>query len=466
MTEVDVLVIGAGLAGLEAARRLTAAGRSVLVLEASDRVGGRTKSHALSSGEVVDLGAQWIGPGQDRVAALVEELGLHPFPQHCEGKKVLDLGGKLRTYDGDIPSLPLLGLLSLQATITRLDRLSAEVPLEAPLRAPRARAWDAMTVETWMQRNVLTAGARALVDIAVQSIFAAMPSEISLLHFLLYLRSGGGLMRLSTIRGGAQQTRLREGTQELSRRMAERLARPVLLDAAAQRILQDEAGVTVQHARGEARAKFAVVAVPPALAARITYDPPLPGARDQLTQRVPMGSVIKCVAVYERPFWRERGFSGEAVCDSGPVRIVFDDSPEHAGHGALVAFLLAEGARRAGVAGMAGTAGAAEGESVEGVEGEAGARRAQVLAVLGRLFGEEAQRPLEYVDKDWSEEPFCRGCYGGVMPPGVLTAYGDALRAPVGRMHWAGTETAVRWMGYMDGALESGERVAREILAR
>jgi monoamine oxidase len=294
---------------------------------------------------------------------------------------------------------------------------------------------------------VLTAGARALVDVAVEAIFAASAREISLLHFLSYLHSGGGLMKLSTIRGGAQQTRLREGFQEVSRRIAERMEGPVVLEAPVRRILQDGEGVTVHHARGEARARFAVVAIPPALAGRIEYDPALPAGRDQLTQRTPMGSVIKCVAVYERPFWRDRGFSGEAVCDRDPVRIAFDDSPEEGEGGALVAFVLADAARRYGPR-------------------PAEERRSEVLAALARFFGEEAGRPVEYVEKDWSAEPWSRGCYAALMGPGVLTEYGAALRDPVGRIHWAGTETAVRWMGYMDGALESGERVAREIGAR
>jgi len=455
---VDVAIVGAGLAGLEAARRLEAAGRSVLVLEARDRVGGRTLSHTLESGHVVDLGAQWIGPGQDRITGLCEELGLRTFPQHCEGTKVLALGDAVRTYKADIPSLPLLGLLDLDRAIKRLDRLAAEVPLGAPEQAREARAWDAMTVETWKQRNLFTAGARALVDVAVEAILAASPREVSLLHFLSYLHSGGGLMRLSTIPGGAQQTRLREGFQEVSRRLAARLAGQVLLEAPVRRIRQDEEGVTVEHARGEARARFVVVAIPPALAGRIEYDPLLPSARDQLTQRAPMGSVIKCVAVYERPFWRERGYSGEAVCDRDPVRIAFDDSPdEHgeghptgagtSGQGALVGFVLADAARRFGPR-------------------PAEERRREVLGAFARFFGEEARRPVEYAEKDWSAEPWSRGCYAALMPPGVLTEYGAALRAPVGRIHWAGTETAVRWMGYMDGALESGERVAGEITAR
>jgi len=444
---VDVVIVGAGLAGLTAARALERAGRSCLVLEARDRVGGRTLSHRLPAGDIIDLGAQWIGPGQDRIAALVAELGLHPFAQHCAGKKVLALGDAVRTYDGDIPSLPILGLIALDRAIKRIERLAAEVPLDAPHLAREAAAWDAMTVETWKRENVSTDGARALLDVAVQSIFAAEPRELSLLHFLFYLHSGGGLMRLSTIRGGAQQTRLREGFQEVSVRLAAALGDRVARSAPVQRVAQDDDGVTVRHARGEARARFAVVAVPPALAGRIDYDPPLPAARDQLTQRMPMGSVIKCVAVYSAPFWRARGYSGEAVLDRGPVRIAFDDSPEDGGHGALVGFVLADAARRIGAA-------------------SAAERRREVLAALARCFGDEAARPVDYVEKDWSEEPWTRGCYAGLMPPGALTSYGAALRAPVGRIHWAGTETAVRWNGYMDGAIESGERAAREIVAR
>ena len=446
--EVDVVVVGAGLAGLTAARELQRAGATVRLLEARDRVGGRVLSQRLSTGSMVELGAQWIGPGQDHMAALVKELGLTPFPQHCTGNKVLSIADKLSTYKSDIPSLPLLGLLDLDRTIKKLEGMCQTVPLDAPQTAAKAREWDAITVESWKQDNVHTAGARALIDVAVQSIFSAEPAEVSLLHCLWVLHSGGGLMKLSTIQGGAQQTRLVEGFQTVAERLAAQLGGQLRLNAAVRAVVKDDNGVLVHHRRGTVRGRRLIIAIPPALAGRIEYEPALPVARDQLTQRMPMGSVCKCVAVYERPFWRDSGLSGEAVCDTGPVRIVFDDSPaaeEGAGHGALVAFVLADGLR-------------------ELRDRDVGARRKAVISGLTRLFGSKASEPLDFIEQDWGTERWSRGCYFGIMPTGTLTRYGTALRAACGAIHFAGTETAEHGMGYMEGAVESGHRVAREVL--
>lgn len=451
-TTADVVVVGAGLAGLSAARELGQKGLDVRVLEARDRVGGRTLSQRLSGGDVVDLGAQWLGPTQERMFGLVREFGLTTFPQHHAGKKVLALGDAVRTYKSDIPSLSLLGLVDLDRNLKRLERLCLEVPLDAPARAPHAAAWDATTVESWIRASTFNEGARALLRIGVQSIFAAEPAELSLLHFLFVLRSGGGLMKLLTIRDGAQETRVTEGMQEISRRLAAPLGDKLWLDAPVRAVVQDEQGVTVHSARGAVRAQRLIVAIPPALAGRIDWSPVLPVARDHLTQRMPMGSVIKCVAVYPRAFWRAQGFSGEVVADTGPVRIAFDDSPASVtadgsgGHGALVAFVLADGVR-------------AWGSDPE-------ARRRAVIEALVRFFGKDAATPSEFVEKDWTTEPWSRGCYFGAMTPGTLTRYGAALRAPIGRIHWAGTETAERWSGYMEGAVESGIRAAAEVSAR
>lgn len=443
----DVIVVGAGLAGLAAERRLLDRGARTLVLEARDRVGGRTLSHRLSAGFVVDLGAQWIGPGQDRVADLVKALGLTTLEQYCFGKKVLALGASVRTYASDIPSLPFLGLIDLGMNLRRLESLCRQVPIESPFAARKAEEWDGMTVETWKRRHVHTRGARALLDIGVRALFASEPSEVSLLHFLFYLHSGGGLLNLTTIHGGAQQTRLVPGCQEIARRLANDLGDRIAFESPVHAITEDPGGVTI-HSDGRAfHGRFAILALSPALASRIRYEPPLSPRRDLLTQRMGLGSVIKCVAVYDRPFWRGHGFSGEAVSDTGPLTLTFDDSPPDTSHGALVGFILAREARAWGA------------RSAE-------ERRQAVLTSLTRFFGAEAGRPIEYVDHDWTAESWSRGCYVGLMPPGVQTGYGDALRTPSGRIHWAGTETATRWNGYMDGALESGARAADEVLAR
>lgn len=450
----QVLIVGAGLAGLYAARALARRGVRVRVLEARDRVGGRTLSHRLPSGDVIELGAQWLGPGQDRLIALVAELGLPTLAQPHQGKKVLALGDRVSTYGGDIPSLPLLGLLDLQRTLWRVDAMAKKVPREHPSEAPDAAQWDSMTVESWKQANVHTEGARALFDIAVAAIFAAEPAELSLLYFLHYIHAGNGIMNLSTIREGAQQTRLVGGFQQVSERLAADplLAGRLQLGQPVRAIHQDDSGVTVltqTRDGGEARyrAPYVLLTIPPALCTRIDFQPELPAMRQGLQARMPMGSVCKCIATYPRPFWRERGFSGEAVSDRGPIRAVFDDSSADGQRGGLLGFMLGDHLR-----------------------GEAGRdpelRKKSVLAAFARFFGEEALHPEHYIEHNWTAETYSAGCYTGIMPPATMTRFGQALRAPVGRLHFAGTETATHFPGYMEGALQSGARGADELLAR
>ncbi len=444
--EADVLIIGAGVAGLTAARALTRAGASVLVLEARDRVGGRTLSQPVG-GEVVDLGGQWVGPHQHHVLRLVEELGLKRFAQFHHGTKVLELRGERRTYRGKVPALPLLSLLDLQRNVWRLDRLARRVPLERPDLAPQAAAWDALTLEEWKQRHIPSWGARAALDVATRGIFGAEPRELSFLHFLFYVHSNGGLMPLAEIENGAQAERIAGGAQRIALRLAEPLGTRVVLSAPVRAVLQDASGVTV-HGEGRSwRGRHAVVAVPPALAERMDFGAELPAARRRANSELPMGSVIKMVATYARAFWREAGCSGEAVSDAGPIRLCFDDSAHDGSHPALVGFFLGDTAR-------AWTQKPAE------------ERRRAALESLARFFGPEALSPTAYADLDWIAEPWSTGCYVGLPRLGTLTGIGDALRAPCGRVHWAGTETAREGCGYIDGAVESGERAATELAAR
>ncbi|MEO7002084.1 MAG: flavin monoamine oxidase family protein [Ktedonobacterales bacterium] len=444
-TDVDVIVVGAGLAGLVAARSVQQAGRSVRVLEARDRVGGRLLSQRIG-GEMLDLGGQWIGPGQERIAQLARDLGVKTFPQFHQGRKVLAINGRRSTYRNTVPSLPVLSLIDLQLAITRVERLARQIPLATPGWAKRASEWDAMTLEDWKRAHVRSQDARAVLDGAVRAIFAAEPAELSFLFFLAYLHSSGGLMKLAEIEHGAQQDRFVGGAQQIPQRLAEELGERVVLKAPVTAITQDDTGVTVHSERGAYRAQYVIVATPPLLTKDITFTPALPTARQQLMAAMPMGSIIKCVAVYDRPFWRERGFSGEILSDDAPFAVTFDDSPAEGGQGALVAFLLGESART-------------------WRERSAGERRAAVLDHITRAFGAAAAEPLAYVEQDWIGEQWSKGCYVGIMGPGTLTAYGAALREPAGRIYWAGTETAIVGQGYMDGAVESGERTAREVQA-
>ena len=442
--DADVLIAGAGLAGLAAARALDAAGVSALVVEARDRVGGRTWS-APVGGAVFDLGGQWIGPGQPRMYRLAQELGLETFPTFERGAKVVEVRGRITTYAGAMPKLSPIALVQLQLALQRLDALARRVPLDRPWEGARAERQDATTLESWRRLLVSHPGARGVMDAAIRTVFGADPGELSLLHVLHYVHAAGGMGPLTETRGGFQQDRIRGGAQQFAARMADalgpervQLARPVRL------LLHDDDGVTMIAGGSRLRGRRAIVAVPLALADRIEYAPALPTRRAQLTQRTGMGATVKCLALYDRPFWRDRGFSGEAVCGDGPIAVTFDNgTPE--GQAALLAFVVGRPAR---------------GWS----ERAPGVRRADVLGSLARWFGAEALRPSAYHETDWAAEPWSGGCPITTFPPGTLTSFGPALRAPVGCLHWAGTELATSCTGFMEGAVESGERAAREVL--
>ncbi|HKG35160.1 MAG TPA: FAD-dependent oxidoreductase [Solirubrobacterales bacterium] len=444
---VDVAVVGAGLAGLTAARAVRAAGRTVAVLEARDRVGGRTLNEPLDGETMIEIGGQWVGPSQKRVRALIEDLGLETFATHTEGANLFERRGSLRRYRGTIPKLNPVALAETGLTLARINRMARRVDPEAPWQGPDAAKWDSQTFATWIRRNVRTATGRDLMRLAIWAVWAAEPEDLSLLHVLFYIRSAGSFEALLDTEGGAQDSRVAGGSQVISLRMAEELGDSVVLGSPVRRIAQDDGGVSVTADGAEVRAAEAILAMPPTLAGRVHYDPPVPAIRDGLTQRMAAGSVVKCMAIYDEPFWRRDGLSGQVTSADGPVSVTYDNSVPGHPAGVLLAFLEGRAAR----------------EACDLPQEE---RRGMVVACLERFFGSRAARPDRYVDKAWAEDPWSRGCYGGFMPPGAWAENGPALRRPVGRIHWAGAETALVWNGYMDGAVGSGQRAAGEALAR
>jgi monoamine oxidase len=446
--EADLAVVGAGLAGLAAARGAVAAGADVLVIEARDRVGGRVLNEDIGDGKVVEVGAQWIGPTQDRLATVAAELGVATFPTYGRGDNILEYGGSLRRYPGTIPRINAAVLLDVERAQRRLNRLARKVPLDAPWEAPNADRLDGQTAATWMRRNLATRGGRALLELGIEAVWAAQPEDMSLLHVLFYIHSGGGLEMLFDTEGGAQQDRFVGGSQLIPLRMAEALGpERLLLEAPVRRIRHGADGVTIEADGATVAAQRAIVAVAPTLASRIAYDPPLPGFRDQLTQRMPLGTVAKCMAVYDEPFWRQENLSGQGTSEVGPVKLTYDNSPPDGSPGVLLGFLEGRHARELGRL-------------------PAAERQTAVVDCFTRLFGPRAAKPAAYVERLWAEEEWTRGCYGCHMPTGAWTNYGPALREPIGPLHWAGAEYATVWNGYMDGAIRSGEASAREALER
>lgn len=451
----DVVVVGAGLAGLTAARELVRRGRSVVVLEARDRVGGRVLNVPIGGGEVTEIGAEFIGPTQDRIAALARKLDVRTFDTYNEGNNLYVKDGQRTPYStsgplGPVPPDPT-GVPDAAAAIVKLNQMAGEVPVDKPYKAQRAEEWDGQTFETWKRDNTTTPNGRFLLDVAIRSIFSAEPRDLSLLFVLFYIAAAGNednpgmLERLVNTAGGAQEKRFRGGSELIPVRLAKQLGRRVVLDAPVQRISQRDELVRVEADGVTAVGQRVIVAIPPPLAGRIEYRPKLPARRDQLTQRFPMGSVTKVVAVYDEPFWRDDGFTGQVVADTRPIEVTFDNSPPDASPGALMGFIEASEARRL------------DSKSRRN-------RRNAVLENFATFFGRRALNPRRFLEMKWDDEVWSRGCPVSFTPPGVLLDYGREIREPVGRIHWAGTETSTFWNGYMDGAVRSGERVAQEVL--
>lgn len=455
--DVDVAIVGAGLAGLTAARDLVAAGKSVVVLEARGRVGGRVLGLDLAGGGVTEGGGEFIGPTQDRIKALADSLGVETFTTYNTGNNLLYKDGRKTPYATDgilgaVPPIDAAGLANAAIVQATLNDLAKKIPVDAPWTAAKADEWDRQTFETWLRANAVIPSAKFLFDVACTSIFSAEPRELSLLFVLFYIAAAGNasapgtLERLTETANGAQELRFVGGSQLVPVKLAAALGDRVVLSAPVRTISKSGGGYVVTADGITVTARKVVVAVPPPLAARITYAPLLPAARDQLTQRLPMASVGKAIAIYDTPFWRADGFNGQVVSDTGVISSTFDNSPPDASYGALMGFIEADEARKLDAASEAEV-------------------RAAVLKDYVTYFGEKAASPTSFVLQRWNNEAYTRGGPVSIAAPGVLTQYGPALREPVGGIHWAGTETSTHWMGFMDGAVRSGERVAKEVLA-
>lgn len=448
----DVVVVGAGLAGLTCARSLAAQGKDVVVLEARDRVGGRTINHDLGDGQVVEAGGQFVGPTKDHVLGLAADLGVATYDATVPGDSVYVHGARAKRFTGDIPpdylALPDMGL-----AMARIARLLPQVPVHAPWKAAKARDWDGLTLETWLGRTGVTSGALDLVNVFLSRAYGGEARDASLLFSLWYIATFGNETTPGTLergigqRGGAQESRFVGGSQLLSLRMAEELDGRVVLAAPVRRIEQVGGSVLVSSDAGSWSCDRVVVAVPPVLAARIAWDPLLPAEQDALLSRLPFGTLMKCEAVYDEAFWRSEGLSGMGVLrDGSPIRSMFDNTPPTGGPGVLMGFLGGREWRR-------------------WAHRPPRERRGAVLRCFAKVVGPRAYETRDYVEQDWAAEEWTRGGPTSVAAPGVLTDLGPWLGRPHGRAHFAGAELSPYWNGFMDGAVRSGRTAAQEVLA-
>lgn len=449
---VDVAVVGAGISGLVAARRLAAAGRSVAVLEARDRVGGRVLNHPLSNGSVVESGGAFVGPTQDRILALAKELGVATFKEYASGDNVYIANGlPPMRYQGTIPPDPTI-LPDAAILQTRIDQMSQQVPVAAPWTAPNAAEWDAISLHDWIKSTTANPHTAVVLESYLQPLLGADARDVSLLFFLWYTATAGDETNPGTFErsagtaGGAQDSRIVGGSQRIPLTLAAQLGDIVALNAPVRKIAQTDSGVTVTTDRGAVAASKVIVAAPPPLVTGIGWEPLLPPKRLMLLQRMFMGALMKVDAVYPTPFWRAAGLSGMGVLDSGAVRVTFDNCPPDASVGVLMAFI--------GGATWADWGNRSLGE-----------RRTAVLDAFAKVVGPQALSPIDYVEHDWTHEPWTRGGPIANCGTGTVLRYGSTIREPFGRVHWAGTETSTYWSGYMDGAVRAGERAAAEVLA-
>ena len=445
--QTHVVVVGAGFAGLSAARSLNRQSKNVVVLEARDRIGGRVKA-AKIAGLPIDAGGMWVGPSQTRLLEMIKEYGLHTVPQFETGMNIAEIGGKRLTANGEAIGFDPQTQEEYDQIIRVLTRLSDQVPLDTPWNTPRAEEYDQMTADDWFMSQTQNHAILGFLRAFVRSVFTADAYQISLLYLLFYLHSGDNYDTLYGFENAAQAWTVRETMHEVAQRVARELGNTIVLNAPVRSISQDSTGVLVTSAAGKWRCEYAIVAVPLPLSVRIAYEPVLPPQRDILAQHMPMGSVIKYWVAYEKPFWREHGLNGMLQSDQSPSEFISGDfTPPEGRPGLLAGFMEAHNA-------MAWTGRATE------------ERKKLVVERLISFLGPDAASPIDYEDQDWPADPWSRGCYGPSMAPGIMTTVGKVIREPHGRIHWAGTETAMKWTGYIDGAIRSGERAANEVLDR
>lgn len=448
--ERDVVIVGAGPAGLTAARGLRKAGLSVAVLEARNRVGGRTWTDTID-GATLEIGGQWVSPDQTALLGLLDELGLKTYPRYREGRSVyIGSDGTRTLYTGDTFPVSDTTAAEMQKLTDLLDGLAAEIGPTEPWAHPKARELDTVSFHHWLRAHSADEEACNNIGLFIAGGMLTKPAHaFSALQAVLMAASAGSFSHL-TDEDFILDKRVIGGMQQVSLLQAEALGDDVILDSPVRTLnwTADPAGgfrVAAVSERATVNARFAIMAVPPNLYSRVSFNPPLPRRQHQMHQHQSLGMVIKVHAVYSSPFWREAGLSGTGFGANALVQEVYDNTNHEDRRGTLVGFISDEKA-----------------DAV--FELSAGDRRRAVLESLAGFLGEEALEPEVYYESDWGSEEWTRGAYAASYDLGGLHRYGKDQLAPVGPIYWACSDLAAEGYQHVDGAIRMGQLTAARIV--
>ncbi|XP_047699853.1 mucin-19-like [Prionailurus viverrinus] len=446
----DVVVIGGGISGLSAAKLLAEHEVNVLVLEARDRVGGRTYTVRNEHVNYVDVGGAYVGPTQNRILRLSKELGLETYKVNVCERLVQYVKGKTYPFRGAFPPVwNPVAYLDYNNLWRTMDNMGKEIPADAPWEAPHAKEWDKMTMKELIDKICWTKTARQFAYLFVNINVTSEPHEVSALWFLWYVKQCGGTTRIFSVTNGGQERKFVGGSGQVSERIMDRLGDRVKLKRPVTYVDQSGDSIIIETLNHEVyECRYVISAIPPTLTAKMHFKPELPSERNQLIQRLPMGSIIKCMMYYKEAFWKKNDYCGCMIIqdEEAPISITLDDTKPDGSLPAIMGFILARKADR-----------------LAKLHKEI--RKKKICELYAKVLGsQEALHPVHYEEKNWCEEQYSGGCYTAYFPPGIMTQYGRVIRQPVGRIYFAGTETATHWSGYMEGAVEAGERAAREVL--
>ena len=448
----DVVIVGAGPAGLTAARELRKAGLSVAVLEARDRVGGRTWTDTVD-GAMLEIGGQWVSPDQTALLGLLDELGLETYDRYREGQSVyIGADGKRTLYSGDVFPVSDATAGEMDKLTALLDRLAAEVGATEPWAHPKARELDTISFHHWLRQNSADEEACNNIGLFIAGGMLTKPAHaFSALQAVLMAASAGSFTHL-TDEDFILDKRVVGGMQQVSELQAAELGDDVVLASPVRMITwedrdePDGSRATVVSDRATVNARFVIMAVPPNLYSRVSYNPPLPRRQHQMHQHQSLGLVIKVHAVYSTPFWREDGLSGTCFGAGALVQEVYDNTNHEDPRGTLVGFVSDEKADAM-------------------FELTAEERRRAILESMARFLGDKALEPEVYYESDWGAEEWTRGAYAASYDLGGLHRYGKDQHAPVGPIYWACSDLAAEGYQHVDGAVRMGRSVAARIAA-